>query len=60
MKISLKTKLILIFTSMMFLTLFSEVIRIYYFKLPQRYLLEAASDRKNISRIIYAFDTVAH
>lgn len=60
MKISLKTKLIFIFTGMMLLTVSSEIIRIYYFKLPQLYSLEASADKKDIARIINAFDSAAH
>jgi len=51
MKLSLKAKIIIIFFIMELFVGLSEIIHLHFFKLPQLYLLEAQTDKKDVNRI---------
>jgi diguanylate cyclase (GGDEF)-like protein len=55
---SLKIKLVLIFIVMLITTLVIEAVNLTFFKLPELYALEAQSDKKDISRIKSAFNSI--
>jgi len=59
MKLSLKGKVIIIFFIMEVLVGLSEVVHLRFFKLPQLYLLEAETDKKDVNRIKSAFTSSA-